>query len=158
MFNMDKPLKEYESTLAARYMLALAVVQGKILNATKLQKLLYIAYGFCLAETECRIVEEEVRAWPFGPVFPKVQRRVKMDVVHDINNPQFEEISKDEYVTNLFLNTIKEYGDLSATKLSEWSHEKGSPWYQTTQNKESGWNLVIEDDLIKDYFAQFDEA
>lgn len=45
--NKNKP---YDSVLVANYLLALANEKGIILNTTKVQKLLYMAYGFLLAD------------------------------------------------------------------------------------------------------------
>lgn len=46
--------------------------RGYTYNNTKIQKLLYVAYGVMLAWQNERICDEYPRAWPYGPVFPKV--------------------------------------------------------------------------------------
>ena len=47
---MKKDNKPYNSVTAAKYLLALAISKRKILNVTKTQKLLYIAYGYFLSK------------------------------------------------------------------------------------------------------------
>lgn len=62
-----KPLKTYDSRLAAKYLLSIADNKGVALNTTQTQKLLYIAYGTCLAKHDGhRLLDESPQAWPFG--------------------------------------------------------------------------------------------
>lgn len=70
--NKNKP---YDSVLVANYLLALANEKGVILNTTKVQKLLYMAYGLLLAEKNRIITDEQPKAWPYGPVFPKTRKK-----------------------------------------------------------------------------------
>jgi uncharacterized phage-associated protein len=152
---MSNPKTAYDSVVAAKYMLALANRLGQNLNATKLQKLLFITYGYVLAIEGYNVFTESPKAWPFGPVFPRVQKQVKLDRVIKLENPELTEIQKDEFLTKLMEDVITKYAKFSATQLSEWSHESGSPWHQTTQEKGFDWNRPIKDEYIIDYFTKF---
>ena len=144
----------YDSIIAAKYMLALAQSRGKILNATQLQKILFIAYGYMLAKDNELILSEAPKAWPFGPVFPRVQNKVNAYSSYNLNSPEFNDIKENEIVTSLFNQLIDKYSKYSATQLSDWSHSEGSPWDETTKQAGFKWNMVIPDILIKNYFAK----
>ena len=62
----------YDSRDVAAYIAQQCDVCGITYNNTKIQKLLYCAYGLHLAKDLGRICDEHPRAWNFGPVFPKV--------------------------------------------------------------------------------------
>lgn len=145
-------LKTYDSVLAAKYLLALAFEKNIVLNVTKVQKMLYIAYGYFLANHNVNIVNEQPKAWPYGPVFPRTRKKVDYDVVLKKDDIEFAEISQDTKVTEAFNNIIEKYSKYSASQLSEWSHMKGGPWEQSTKQNGFDWNQPIPDSFIKNYF------
>lgn len=148
--------KTYDSILAAKYLMAIACSKGQCLNVTKVQKLLYIAYGTTLAQkNDHRLVSESPQAWPFGPVFPRTQKKIDYSLQYDLNNDMFSEIRNDIYVNNLFSKIIDEYSGFSAGKLSAWSHLEGSPWHKTTLQDGFKWGTPIPDDYISPYFKKF---
>lgn len=149
---MSDSLKTYDSILAAKYLMAIGYSKGQVLNATKVQKLLYIAYGTSLANNGHRIVSESPQAWPFGPVFPRTQNKIDYKKIFNINDSEFSEISKDEYLTSLFSDVIDKYSGFSAGKLSAWSHLDGSPWHIVTLRENFKWSTQIPDELIIPYF------
>lgn len=146
----------YDSIIAAKYMLALAQSKGKILNATQLQKILFIAYGYYLANNTSNLLSESPKAWPFGPVFPRVQKKVNTESSHKLSDFENLPISNDEDITDLFNKLIEKYSKYTATSLSNWSHSVGSPWEQTTRQAGFKWNMVIPDLLIENYFKNLD--
>ncbi|WP_295915543.1 Panacea domain-containing protein [uncultured Alistipes sp.] len=131
--------------------------QNVLLNKTQLEKLLYITYGIYAALTGIRLCDEYPKAWPFGPVFPRVAKHVDLDV-------QPKEYMTKEYEADSDLKkavdfVIKTYSHTTAKVLSAWSHEEDGPWYQTMYKVdeqgskiESAWNAPIDFNLIKDYF------
>jgi uncharacterized phage-associated protein len=151
------PMKEgqFDSRLSAKYLLALAHGQGIILNVTKVQKLLYIAYGAILAEHGYSFMDEKAHAWPYGPVFPKTRKPEFFEKIHTEDDAEFEGIRQDAVVKATFLKVIERYAKFTAQKLSEWSHDDGGPWHQTTQLSGFKWNDVIPDELIKNYFLRY---
>ena len=44
---------------------------------TKIQKLLYILYGFYWSRRQLRLLDEQPKLWPYGPVFPKVYKHIR---------------------------------------------------------------------------------
>lgn len=152
---MEKTLKPYDSVIAAKYLMGIANAQGLILNITKVQKLLYIAYGRFLADHGRPLLNDKPRAWPFGPVFPRTREEVDFGkLIYIDEEPSLQEIRQDKEVTELFEAIVKRYARYYASQLSEWSHMEGSPWEKTTKSPGFKWNDPIPDEYIKDYFSQ----
>ena len=63
---------EFYSLHVASYIANLCEKNGLSYNNTKIQKLLYCAYGCILAAYNQRLCDERPRAWKHGPVFPRV--------------------------------------------------------------------------------------
>ncbi len=63
---------QYDSRDVAAYIAQQCRTKGIEYNNTKIQKLLYCAYGILLAWAGEHICDEYPRAWDYGPVFPKV--------------------------------------------------------------------------------------
>lgn len=144
---------QYKSEVAANFLRALALQKGVNLNATQVQKLLYMAYGLFLAEGR-KIIDEQPKAWPFGPVFPRAQKKVNYNEPIDLASPELSQIIQDSPLKQMFINLIEKFGNITATKLSNWSHEIGGPWYQTTKKDGFNWNIPIDDELITSYFRK----
>lgn len=116
-----------------------------LLNMTQTQKLLYIAYGIEMARANMRLTDEHPQAWPFGPVFPRVHSRVDFSTTP----PNPGEISGE--IVGLLRDVVRAFGRTSATKLSEWSHSKDSPWDKTPKDK---WGRPLSDGDIREYFSR----
>jgi uncharacterized phage-associated protein len=147
--------QKYDSVLVAKYLLSLAMEQRVVLNVTKVQKLLYIVYGYYLAKQKIQILAETPKAWPYGPVFPATRNKVNYEKILDINAPEFAEIKYDEQLTSIIKKVVEKYSTFSASQLSGWSHVKGGPWDKTTQLKGFDWNQEIPNVYISEYFSNF---
>jgi uncharacterized phage-associated protein len=118
---------------------------GDVLTNLKLQKLVYYTQGFHLAIFGKPLFQENIVAWEHGPVVAELYHELKqfgsseVTLGDDIN----EEISEDQKDLIGEINQV--YGQFSAWKLRDMTHEE-SPW----QNTQSG-NIITEDLLI-DYF------
>jgi len=123
----------------------------KYINHTKLQKLLYIAYGLHLAKYDKKLIDECPQIWPYGPVFENVFRYFK---TYGLEENIIVEI-KDTDIKETLDSTIDDFADISAITLSEWSHQINSPWYQTLNKQNPNWGSCISDDKIKAYFEKF---
>ncbi len=128
--------------------------KNKQLNMTKLNKLLYIAYGVLLVKTKERLTKEHPAAWPYGPVFPRMHRHVKLS---DSIEPSFYN-SLSDALKNLLSNVVDVFGDIPASQLSAWSHEEGSPWSKALARGNGDWNQKLSDDDIYSYFYSFVKA
>lgn len=135
---------------------------GIALNKTQMQKLLYLWYGIYLARTEQRLFDDDSpKAWPFGPVFPRVNKRFVPSQIPPKESLPILKLSKDKEAFEVMRYVLEKYHSKSAFELSEWSHEESGPWYKTVyeQGEEAGgqtkWNKPIPDELIKTYFTNF---
>ena len=144
-----KDLK-YDSVQIANALLWKAREAGISMNITKLNKMLYIIYGFMLALFKERLTSEHPKAWPYGPVFPRVNKKVNLNA--DIPKDIYEDLPED--IRKIIDAATNSFGSWTATELSNWSHQPGGPWDITyrTSNK---WGSEIDDELIYYYFQQF---
>jgi uncharacterized phage-associated protein len=123
-------------------------------NNTKIQKLLYVLYGFYLAEKGRRLTDEQPRLWPYGPVFVNVFNNISENgfYLKNTTEERFIDILEEERKT--FDENIELFGKLKAFKLSAWSHEEGSPWSRTKKEFGEAWNVPLKDQYIEEYFKK----
>lgn len=148
-------MNTYDSVLVARFLLALAKKKGIPMNVTKVQKLLYILCGLYLANHNHQILNEAPRAWPYGPVFPQTREEVDFGTKDDTESPDFKELTADVELTESLNKILDKYGRLSAVRLSDWSHQKDSPWDRVINVDSRKWNSEIPSDYIRGYFSNF---
>ena len=145
---------EYDSVFMAQAIRYSGKIHNYQLNMTQLNKLLYIAYGMRLVSHRERLVIEHPAAWPYGPVFPRVNRHIKLsDPITDV---QYTGLSAD--IKNLIDDVVSNLGDVRAGTLSAWTHKEGSPWYKALARNEGKWNVKIDDDDIYTFFYSFVKA
>jgi uncharacterized phage-associated protein len=121
---------------------------------TKIIKLTYIAYGTCLAMHDHRLVDEHPRAWPSGPVFPKLRKRLLRLDHNDVRmtDRRLKSIRKDKDVESLVKSIYKFFGKYSDHMLCEWTKMCGSPWDIVVLEWEPEWGKKINDGVIRKYF------
>ncbi len=149
---INKNMKTIE---IAKDIVYLCKKNGYDFNNTKIQKLLYLFVGFCLINDVSDVynIDESPKLWPYGPVFPKVHKKYESIKEHDaleitsITNKKVKKILEE---------TVKKWGNISAGKLSAWSHIEDSPWDVLVKRGEK-WNTSIDLDHIKIYFARMVE-
>jgi len=140
------------------YLAAYAVRKGYFINQTKLQKLLYIVYGAYLTQYGENLVNEQPKAWPYGPVFPRVQQKFAKvsDLAYaDIASAEYENIRGNRDLQSLIDSVLRTFGEWTAQALSEWSHKQGSPWAMALATNNMRYNAVISPESIKEYFKTF---
>lgn len=147
--------KTYDSVLGAKLLLALANQKGYVLNVTKTQKLMYIIYGYFLANEDIIIFDEKPKAWPFGPVFPKTRKKIDFERIYTLDNNDLKDIKENSQLVEVMNAVIDKYAKYSAQTLSDWSHTEGSPWDKTTKKEDFNWNIPIDNQYIKEYFSDF---
>ena len=135
-----------------------------ILNKTQINKILFYVYGVYLAENNNQrlFIDDSPKAWPFGPVFPKVYKHFVTDgIVKGFSKEKADAIRSKGNVLEIVVTAVKYMHNKSAYDLTRWSHQEGSPWYNTIYElDEEGnvktqkpWNTRIEDSLISKYFS-----
>ena len=132
---------------------------GVRLNKTQLNKILFYAYGMYLAVKKKPMFDNESpHAWPYGPVFPSMNRKIDVDtVIGGFSHEKVLQFQKDVDAMVIVRDAVNRLYDKSAYHLTQWSHEEDSPWFKTMfpeSGEEVPWDTVINDDLIKDYFTK----
>lgn len=152
--SMEQESYKYNSVILAKMIVAVANEKRLSVNMTKIQKLLYIAYGTYLAVKDKRLTNEHPQAWPYGPVFPTTRNRLLEEDLYaiDIKDPSLEEIRKDKEIKELLELVFESFGKWTASQLSEWSHSDGSPWQKTVSCEDFKWGTQIPDQYIQSYF------
>ena len=142
--------KRISSVLMAKYLLNKAYEKEIPMSMTKLQKMLYALDGVLLAN-EANVLNENCRAWQYGPVYPRVFVALSdgYDFIEPFKDEDFSSIKNNSHknlIDRAVELVLEKLGNKTGRELSAWSHKKGSPWDNTLQND------VIDKTLIKRYF------
>lgn len=121
---------------------------GDVITNLKLQKLLYYVQGFHLAAFDEPLFNDEIEAWMYGPVVPSVYDNYALQGKSPLyNDDSYKPISLTEDEEDLFNQVYDAYGQFSAVKLMNLTHEE-TPWKTT----ETGKGNIISKGILKDYF------
>ena len=133
----------------ANYFLALANEDvGDSISNLKLQKLVYYAQGFSLALKGEVLFDDPIEAWAHGPAIRKLYHEYKDNGANAIDKPEDMNFTKyDDDVKSLLNQVYEEYGQFSAWKLRDMSHEE-EPWVKG--NARTSKVITIKD--LKKYF------
>lgn len=123
-----------------------------------IQKLVYIANGWNLAINNEPLVSENPQAWDNGPVYLSLWRAVKdygykgqnCEIVDNpfAEEPEFASLSPSEI--SVINHVWARYGKKSALKLSEMTHEPGTPW--TNAYVHRGRNAELKSEEIRSHY------
>ena len=129
----------YDARAVANFLLDLADVRKVPLTQMSVLKLIYFAHGWYLAARDCPLCSQPFEAWEHGPVVKVVRDAFK----------EFKKSHIDKRATRLILQTgelievapdialddrnfietiFDAYCVFDAWKLSDITHEYGSPW------------------------------
>lgn len=123
--------------------------QGETISNLKLQKMLYYLQGFFIAVFDRKLFDEPIEAWQYGPVVRSAYFHFKDFASSSISLKGDEKIiDLTEIETELFKEVMEEYGQFSAIKLMNMTHEE-LPWKKTFGENPQG---EISYELLKEYF------
>jgi len=154
----------YDSKAVANWLLDKFTADKQECTQLQLNKLVFIAHGWCLGVLKTPLIDEVVVAWKFGPVIPSLRDEFREFGSRPITCKAKDWIDDDKYnvpeltATSEELQVLKwvwdKYGSLDAGKLINITHRKGSPWAEVTQNgTEIGNNKEINNEIIKNYYS-----
>lgn len=151
---MEAGKYRHNSVEMAKLIVAYANDNGFSINMTKAQKLLYIAYGLCLAINGERLVDEHPQAWPYGPVFPTTRNKLLKVNMYAISmgDEGLSEIRGNADTMGLLDLVFRSFGKWSASSLTAWSHKPGSPWEHTVSVQGFKWGDRMDDNDIRNFF------
>jgi uncharacterized phage-associated protein len=161
MIKKESVESNYTPSHVANYFLWRSWSDGMEINAMKLIKLIYIAYGWNLAVNEEKLFDEKILAWAYGPVMPSIY--------HEFKRFGNKPIKKDEYSAEFdietgdlicvpiipksddrvlrVLNAVwNSYKDKSGVALSRVTHSEDGSWCKAYKK---GVNTQIGDGDIK---------
>jgi uncharacterized phage-associated protein len=122
------------------------------LSNRELQKLLYLAQGFHLAQVGVPLFQEDFQAWKHGPVNSSIFHKYKQYGYYAIERPKAELLKPIAVPTATFITALTiSFQAVGQTKLIEYSHAD-IPWaakYIPDQN------VYLPKDDLRDYFQNF---
>lgn len=136
----------------AQAFLDLANSESRRLTNMQLQKLVYFAHGAHLAAYGAPLIDDEVRAWDFGPVIPQLYERLR-EYGSGYVAPELirhREFTYGGSAHQAVRSVWQAYREHDAWELSNLSHQYGSPWDQVWNN--GGRYGVISDRITRDYY------
>jgi uncharacterized phage-associated protein len=150
----------YSALAIASKFIMLGIRDNKPVSPMKLQKLVYFAHGLHLAQYNKPLINEGVQAWEYGPVIPALYHQFKTWGNNPITeSPRVGVLIGGSFTSGLdFLDDDAEQTiriawditkDITASQLSDWSHNTGSPWSNTYDGTSS---KKIKDQEIQAYF------
>lgn len=134
----------------------------------KLQKLVYFAQGWWLAFKGTPLVSERPQVWRYGPVFQSLYQIFSLHGRAPITRPRGAnpfgigngepptlEDNRYEEEQNCIAWIWQEYGGLSGSRLSDLTHDIGTPWREIAakNNFKVPLNTEIPENADWAYFA-----
>jgi uncharacterized phage-associated protein len=144
----------HDSRTIANRFLELASAKGRTLTPMQVQKLVYIAHGWQLGLAGCPLIRDEVQAWQYGPVIPRLYNALR----NYGGNPVTATLSSDPgdllgaAEDHLVCQVYDLYGGYSGSQLSQLTHAAQTPWALTYRPNSFG--LRISDDLIQSHYRR----
>lgn len=140
----------YSASEIADWFLARADQAGEALTPMKVLKLVYIASGWYLAQTDEKLINDRIEAWQFGPVVPSLYHRFShfgsAAITEQPRKPVFPQPL--EELLSIIWNV---YGSVSARDLSALTHLPGTPWTETYNGRRS---TAIPPELIRKHYRE----
>jgi uncharacterized phage-associated protein len=142
----------HDSGVVANRFLKLAQAAGVTLTPMQLLKLVYIAHGWMLALYGRSLIGDEVQAWQYGPVIPKLYNKVRTYRGAPVTDelPARRDDKLDGLEEDLVDQVFRIYGRMSGPALSRITHASGTPWHRTYKPGEFG--VRIPTDLIAGHY------
>ena len=156
----------YPAEAAANFFIEIAHKKGQKITHLKIQKITYIAHGWCLALLDRPLLDEEPQAWKYGPVIKSLYHALKRygssPVTEQISlpalkggkvidkTPRIPETEKD--LLDLLKKVWDVYSEATAAQLVEATHRKNTPWDQVYDENEI--SSQIPHSLIAEHYKK----
>lgn len=149
----------YDSCDVANRFLDRSLADGRPLTPMQLLKLVYIAHGWMLGLYGRPLIRDDVQAWQYGPVIPRLYDHLRAYKGQPVDrtlpvSPGADEL--DETAIDLIDQVYEIYGHMTGMALSRITHAAGTPWEQTYAPGSFG--RVIPSDLIADHYRMLMET
>lgn len=144
----------HDSRQVANEILKVAAAHGHSLTPMQLLKLTYIAHGWSLGLYGDPLIRDEIQAWEYGPVIPKLYATVKdfrdqpiTGLLPADNEPPLSPAEK-----KVVRQVVEIYGDKSGPALSRLTHAPNTPWAQVYER--GSWGVRVPNDIIEDHYQR----
>ncbi len=134
---------------AANFFIEAAASQEDCVTNLKLNKLLYFAQALSLVKNGKSLFEDDIEAWPMGPVVDQIYHKYKghgRNHIKAVDNADYYLGLTDEE-QDILVDVMTSLGRYTASSLVTLSHVRGGPW-DTALN--SG---IISKQSIKAYYS-----
>ncbi len=146
----------HDSRVVANRFLGLAKEANDSLTPMQLLKLVYIAHGWMLGLYGRPLIRDQVEAWQYGPVIPRLYNAVRQFRSQPVVGPISSRDEKIEAHEDSIIKQVYEiYGNLSGPALSRLTHAPKTPWDLTYKPNEFG--IEISNDVIEDHYQRLAE-
>ena len=142
-----------DSVILARTLVHMGSCNGRTLNSSQIQIILYNAYGGFLASCGRRLSDEHPQMWEYGPVFPKAYNKIRKNPSDGEQESEILRSTRPE-VYDFLLQCFHRYAWTSASSLAAPHTASGSPWALTRKKNPDKWGARIEDELILEWFKR----
>lgn len=106
--------------------------RGVSVTNLQMQKFVYFAQGFALAQLGHPLFDEDFEAWTYGPVVPRLYRLLKHYEAKPIGPlPTSSVVAEGSKAARVICEMMDKLGKLSSTQLVRLSHREDSPWTAT---------------------------
>jgi uncharacterized phage-associated protein len=165
----------FPAAAVANLFLEFAERDHRPISPLKVQKLVYFAHAWHLANFKTPLLNEPIEAWQYGPVIKSLYHDLKEFGRDDI--PAGARVTRSHiddqwkvYVTTptidddrakqLIESVWNVYRVYTAVQLANLTHEPGSPWWQIQKMfpERMPHGMEISDASIGEYFARFAAA
>jgi uncharacterized phage-associated protein len=144
------------------------------LTQMQLQKLDFIANGWNMVINGDPLIVEDAEAWAYGPVYRDLYDHTKFFGKAPIGRPITPDDSEPArvfgfqtgappyraHLTDREREVVRHvwhrYGSLTGIRLSELTHQQGTPWFETFMTQ--GRNARISPDLIRAHYGELAQA
>ncbi|MCH8617278.1 DUF4065 domain-containing protein [Sphingomonas sp. SM33] len=157
----------------ANEFIRMAQANRHALNQMQLQKLVYIAHGWCLAYTDNPLTGDRPEAWSFGPVYRRLAialaRYGRAPVTSAIcvgdlhrawpvqGSVQVAKADLDGSESDTIAMVYRDYSCLDAAQLATITQRPGTPWHKTFAAG-AGERRDIPHSLVRDQFVKIAET
>jgi uncharacterized phage-associated protein len=158
----------HDARVIANFLLDYGADKRQPVTIMSLLKILFFAHAWHLAKTGRPLIGQPFEAWQHGPVSRVVYDQFKSSgaqpisaraTVLNVGTARYEVArweSLDTETVNLLRNVFDYYSHFHPFRLSDLTHEKGSPWdvVWTEATRRAVPGMVISDDSIRIWFQK----
>lgn len=148
----------YPASLIAQEFVKRGIKEGQFVTQMKVQKMVFFAHGYHLAIYNKPLINENFEAWKYGPVVKSIYDDLKFygsGLITDCDHFQSLDPKRSYELTYSAKDSIDYTWEMmknfTASALSNWTHQVGSPWDMAYNTKR---NVPIDDKVICAYFEE----